>query len=239
MTMLSALVRSFALAIALLISTGVSAFTISPMSLQLASSGGTETLLIKNPSNAPIEMGMKVFAWEDSRDLSSLGKTQDLLAMPPIFTIPPNGEQTVRIALRKPLSIEREATYRIVLDQIPSEVGPEQGVNINFSVNLPIFVQPEGAEPSPEWAITKKGNEDTTLILTNGGDAHIKLADLTLVSTDGDSLITLPASGQYIFGGEQRTWSLDPEIVAAKREVTVKADTNVGLIKTVISLPDT
>ncbi|MGI9506671.1 MAG: fimbrial biogenesis chaperone, partial [Geminicoccaceae bacterium] len=138
-----------------LVAQPVSAFTISPMSLTFLPSGKTKTIKVKNPSDQAVEMTLRVFSWQDSLDLSALEKTSDVIAMPPIFEVPANGEQTVRIALREPLEIDREKAYRLLISEVPSEVIPSQAVSLNLTVNLPIFVRPESAEPLPAWTIEK------------------------------------------------------------------------------------
>lgn len=193
---------------------------------------------VNNPSDQPVKMNLSIFSWADSHDLSALEKTDDMIAVPPVFEIPPNGEQTVRIALRKALEIEQEKAYRILIGEVPSEVAPRQAVGINLTVNLPIFVRPEGAEALPVWTIEKGDDDKPKLVLANQGRSFLKIDKISLVGENQVATPIFERQGGYVLAGDNRTWPLNLDLAALKRSVTITTDSNIGPIEAVVLLPE-
>jgi len=216
----------------------VLAFTISPMKVTLASEGGVQSIRIKNPSDKPVDMQMEVFDWSDSADLTALGATDDVMAMPPIFTVEPGGEQTVRLALRHPIDTKTERGYRVVIGEVPSEVSQETGLGFNLTVSLPLFVRPDGVQANPIWAIKEIEDNQLHLTLANEGGSYLKVGQVKLLENDVADEAIFETPGGYVLAGDSRSWLLDPNVAALKGAIVVKADSNIGAIETVIKLPD-
>ena len=222
----------------LILACPVNSFTISPMKLTLPSSGATKTIKVKNTSDQAIEMSSRIFSWANSSDLSALEKTNDLIVVPPLFVIPPNSEQTVRVALRKPLELDRENAYRLLLGEVSSEVQQQQAVGVNLTVNLPIFVRPDGANAAPDWTIEGRGTEGLELVLENAGSSYLKLKEVSISSEGDKAAQIIRAAGGYVLAGDKRSWPLDRNFSALNGPFVVKADSNIGPIEAVIALPD-
>lgn len=215
----------------------VLAFTLSPMVIKLRSDGGVQTIKVKNPSSEPIDMQLQLFSWEESVDLAALKPTNDLLAMPPIFRVEPGGEQVIRIALRRPLKADVERTYRIVIGEIPSEVNSEEGLGFNLSVSIPLFVRPRDAAAFAEWTIENNG-DSPHLVLANEGNSYLKVGRITLADNQAGKAVLLELDGGYVFGGDSRSWPISSEFAQLKGPVTVKTESNIGLLEATISFPE-
>ena len=215
-----------------------SAFTISPMSLKFSPVAETQTIKVMNPSDKQVEMTLRVYSWSDSHDLSALEETFDIIAMPPIFQVPPNSEQTVRIAVRKPLEIEREQAYRVLIGEVPSEVAPEQAIGLNLTVSLPIFVRPDGAEAVPVWTLAKRSAKESQLVLKNEGNSYLKITKIS-IAPESDAMAPLfESGGGYVLSGDSRTWLIDRDLSGLKDPIVVKAESNIGPIEAKIKFSD-
>jgi len=207
------------------------------MVVTLRSDGGAQTIKVKNPSEEPIDMRLQLFSWEDSANLAALKPTDDLLAMPPIFQVEAGGEQVVRIVLRRPLDTKVERSYRIVIGEVPSEVKSEEGLGFNLSVSIPLFVGSEDGTAVAEWAIENDGDRPH-LVLANGGNSYLKFGRITLIDDHADKEVLFELDGGYVLGGDRRSWPIAAEIAQLKGTITVKTESNIGPIETMISLPE-
>ena len=63
--------------------------------------------------------------WEQVGGEERLSPTRDVLVSPAVFTIPANGSQIVRVALRRPPDAERELSYRLILTEVPQQASPD------------------------------------------------------------------------------------------------------------------
>lgn len=214
------------------------AFTLSPMKVTLNAEGDTQTIRVKNPSDQPVDMQMQIFGWSDSEDLEALTPTEDILAMPPIFTVEPGGEQTVRVALRHPIDGESERSYRVVIAEVSPEVGKPTGLGFSLAVSIPLFVHPDGAEAAPVWTIEKTDAEGHALVLANEGKAYLKVAQVTLGYDDAAAGAVFEAQGGYVLAGDRRSWPLDPDVSGLKGPFVLRAESNIGPIESVVTLPE-
>ena len=208
------------------------------MHLQLDARGGIQVLKIKNTHDRKKAVRLRGFAWRDSDDASNLDPSDDLLVMPPIFEVEPGSEQIVRIGLRQPAATETEQTYRILISEVPSELDSSEGVNFNLEINLPIFIRPEGAKADPVWSLSDDGERSPALILSNQGNAHIKVLSVALEAPDGGSEAVDIGGKSYLFGGEERRWPLKTTLAELKGPIAVRAQTTAGPLEAVIGRPD-
>lgn len=62
---------------------------------------------------------LEAMAWNKAQGQDIYTPTTDLIAAPPIFTVPPGGTQIVRIGLRRAPDPQRELAYRVYFQEIP------------------------------------------------------------------------------------------------------------------------
>ncbi len=63
-----------------------------------------------------------------------------MVASPPAVTIAPGASQVARLILRKPPE-GKEATYRLLVDQIPPPAAPGT-VRVALRLSIPVFAEP-------------------------------------------------------------------------------------------------
>lgn len=218
--------------------TNVNAMSVSPVKVTLKNTGDSEVIRLVNPRNVATTVRIQPYLWKNSASPDDLRPTEDILAVPPIFEIGPGDEQVIRVALRKPNDSRREQTYRMLISEVPSEVDDTAGVQVNFRVNMPIFVAPTGARPEPQWRLEPDPDGVAELVLNNDGSAHLQVTDLSLTKSSDDQAIFNTKSAGYIFAGEKRSWLLDVEASDLKGPLNLTAETNRGPIEAVVTLPE-
>ncbi len=149
--------------------------------------------------------------WEQTGGEEKLTGTRELLVSPAVVTIPGNGSQLVRVALRRPVDAERELSYRLILTEVPQAASPDfTGLSVALRLSLPIFVAPVAtAAPALEWSAVRSGEGSVKLAARNAGNAHARVLSFDVLSAAGSRLGLPQNVSAYILPGQARTWTLE------------------------------
>lgn len=177
-----------------------------PVSIQMGPGQMATTLMVRNEGADETSIQVRPFAWgQTPRGEDLLKPTVDLLVSPPLATIPVGATQVVRLVLRRPAT-QREASYRILLDQIPAPAAAGT-VRIALRLSIPIFAEPAArAIPHVQWRIVEPGGQ-LYLEGQNDGGRHEKVRDLTLAGAGGAFKVEANLS-PYILPGAARRWRI-------------------------------
>ncbi len=106
----------------------------------------------------------EVMLWEQVDGEDRLTPTRDLLVSPAVFTLPPNGSQLVRVALRNPpADTTRELSYRLILQEVPQPANPDfTGLQVTLRLSVPVFVAAQ-ERPDPRLALVRRPQPATSL----------------------------------------------------------------------------
>lgn len=201
---------------------GLSVF---PVNVQLAPGQLAAALTVTNQSDGEISFQVRPLLWQQQDGAEHLATTEDLLASPPLGTIPAGATQVVRLVLRKPPQ-GREASYRILLDQIPPPASPGT-VRIALRLSIPIFAEPAmRAVPHLQWRIVSSSRQ-SYLEALNDGDRHETVRDIMLASPGSTDKIEANVS-PYILANSTRRWRIvtpgPPLAPGANLRVTAQMD---------------
>src|SRR3954452_7662235 len=118
------LTRCFVVAVPICLFSAVNSwavFTFSPVKLNLKPGKSAVTLTVSNPGEKAVLMQLETVRWNQKGGVDVLEATDDLLAVPPVFSIPPHKNQIVRIALPNSKPGEKETAYRVFVTEIPEK----------------------------------------------------------------------------------------------------------------------
>ncbi len=187
---------------------GAQGLTVLPVSIQMAAGQMAATLTVRNEGDSETSLQVRPFVWSQPPPHGSdeLMPATELMASPPLATIAPGATQVVRLVLRRPPG-DREASYRILLDQIPPPAAPGT-VRIALRLSIPIFAEPPTrASPHLQWRLESHGGR-LTLVAVNDGRRHEKIRDIALGGGGGSYRIESGLS-PYILPGATRRWQID------------------------------
>jgi fimbrial chaperone protein len=186
-------------------------FSISPLRVELSARAQTGALTIRNQEATPVVVQAEAMLWEQVDGEDRLSPTRDVLVSPPVFTIPANGSQLVRVALRQPADAQRELAYRLILTEVPQQASPEfTGLNVALRLSLPIFVAPASlASPRLEWSAARNADGAITITARNAGNAHGRVLSFSVAPATGTAAAILQDAAAYVLPGQSRTWTLD------------------------------
>lgn len=185
-------------------------FGVSPVRVTLSESQSMGALTVRNDSTEPASLQMEMLNWSQAEGQDVLTPTRELLANPPIFTVPAGGSQLVRVGLRRAPDGQRELTYRLVLQELPPPPNPDfMGTRMLMRISLPVFVLPKvDAKPVLLWQATRAPQGTLKISLTNNGNAHIQITNFKLSLPGSAQPWVTKQSAEYVLSGQSREWNL-------------------------------
>lgn len=168
--------------------------SVYPLKLRIAPGRLADTVTLGNEGARPVTVEARLFRWQyeppvdgsmDAREL--LTPTTELLATPPVFTVPPGGSRVVRVGRLSGGALPpTETGYRIELAEVPDEAAKplEGGARTVLTLSLPVFIAPAdrkaAAKLSASW-LAPAASAPPRLRLVNEGQLHARLTTARLV----------------------------------------------------------
>lgn len=193
------------------------------------------TLISQEPN--PTLVQVHLFGWSQQNGVDRLTPSDDLLVGPPIFTIQPGQTQLIRVGLRNEAATQREATYRIIIAEVPLRPRSDNGINFAFRLSMPIFVTPDKpGDVSLRWSAIKVDSSHLRLTVEDAGDRHVQLRSLRILTApQGDLIVSFPM-GAYVLAGQGRSWTLHLDKSQASNSIRILAPTDQGPIEQTIDV---
>lgn len=187
---------------------GAGSLAVTPVRVNLAAGQTTGVLTVRNDGPEPALVQLEVMRWSQPDGNDLLQASRDLLATPPIFSVPVGGSQVVRVGLRRPVTDgPQELAYRLLLKEVPpAPTSQFQGVQIALNISLPMFVLPPAASaalPVLRWQ-ARQTAEGLWLRADNDGDVHVQVTGLRLAG--GEPLPRFVPS--YLLPGARHEWKV-------------------------------
>jgi len=215
---------------------------VSPTRVTLSDSQQIETLTLSNNGNEPIIMQMEVLSWTQQEGKDVFTPTREVLANPPIFTVPAGGSQLVRFGARRKLNTQQELTYRIFIEELPPPPDPDsEGTQMLMRLSIPVFVLPEIVDkPILQWEAARTSQGDLKISLINNGNAHIQIINFKLSLPGSTQPWITQKSSRYILTGQSHNWILpnaEFPIPPAGTTLQLLSQTDAGVVNTKIMIP--
>jgi fimbrial chaperone protein len=181
--------------------------TVYPVTIEMLPGEMATTITMTNMGNQIASFQIRPFAWSEGETGSEqLVPTDAFVASPPLGTMAPGSSQIVRLVFRQP-ALGREASYRILLDEIPPPAAPGT-VNIALRLSIPIFVDPPTRIfPHLRWSVENVGGQ-SFLVAVNDGTRHQAVRDIRLTTAFGAALKVEANGVPYILAGATRRWHI-------------------------------
>ena len=179
---------------------------IAPVHINFKNNKNIDLVRLTNATKHKIILQLSVKRWlQKSNDQDVYKNTQNVLVTPPLVSIPAGETQNVRVAYLGSKPIDKEKTYRLLMQQVRSKVDKVSGVKMSLSISLPIFVQPVNKEkPQLAWnAHCKDGKLD--LGAKNIGNMHAQITNLALYK---NKKIAEKNVFTYLLPGSSYEWHL-------------------------------
>lgn len=215
-------------------------FQVNPIRVELGPRAQTAALSVKNTGEDPVVVQVSVEAWSQQEGKDVYAPTKEVLATPPVMTIPAGAERIVRIGLRRAPDKSRELDYRLFLQEVPPPPKPGfQGLVVALRVGLPVFVAPAQGQAAPRisWKAVRLDDKTLELTAANDGSAHIQIAEVGVTAGNASEPVASFSGLAYILPDQRRSWALPLTAPLAASRVRVKAVTDAGNLETEVDLP--
>ncbi|MDR5785385.1 molecular chaperone [Caballeronia sp. LP003] len=186
------------------------ALQVSPIRLDLSADEPAAALTLRNDGTAPLNAQVRVFSWTQSLDEDHLERTSVIVASPPIVQIAPGGEQVVRILRIGSAPLTREETYRLLIDEIPTQQSAsETGIRMQLRYSVPVFAGARNVR-APALTISLEHGPDGAikLLASNATDTHAQLSRVTLEWADGQTTRVSAGLLGYALPHSSRRWTV-------------------------------
>lgn len=179
----AALVAAFLLILVAPIGAVHASVDISPTRLDLGDGQSRGILRLGNQGDDTKSYEVEVMRWTQTAEGNDeYAATDDLIAVPPVFTLEPGQEQVVRVGLLAGADPETETAYRVFITELAPaqpEASSSSGVSMRLRLGIPVFVAPSG-EPAPriEWTGIQRDGDTMYVGLRNAGNVHVKISEV-------------------------------------------------------------
>ena len=179
-------------------------FKVDPVQITLPADRQSASLKMTNSDAAPVSVRVATFAWTqvDGRDVYS--PTGNVIASPPIFTIPAGKTQIVRVGLRNRAGA---GAYRVILEEIPRDKPVQGQVQITLRLNLPLYALPKGGGKAElGWTAWRDAAGDLIVEGRNRGSRHAQIVQLAADQGGRQHIISTQMG--VVLPGSARQWKI-------------------------------
>jgi fimbrial chaperone protein len=188
-----------------------SSIFIDPIRVELSQDRKIGAIRVVNQDGAPVSIRVSALKWEQKDGQDVHADTSDVIASPPIFTIPPNGTQLLRVGLRGGTASAFKA-YRLIVEEIPAPAEESDGVRVTLRLNLPVYAAPVKGRGEPlRWALAQD----------NAGMRPVQVRTIRAVTATGKPVVLSSAMG-VVLPGSMRRWVVDAPI-RPNKDATLRA----------------
>jgi fimbrial chaperone protein len=179
-------------------------FKINPVQIVLPADRQAASLIISNSDAAPVSLRIMGYRWSQADGLDVYSPTTDVIASPPIFTIPGGKSQLVRVGLRPGTAV---TAYRVIFAEIPRDRPAEGQVQVQLRLNLPLYVLPRHAIPAElSW---RTWTDRSGAMVAEGRNSGSLPAQVLALSTEqGGRRVVLSQQMGVVLPGGARVWKL-------------------------------
>lgn len=209
-------------------------FQVNPVRVELTAQEKSAVIRVLNTGDETVTIQSQLLAWSQQDGSDQLIPTREMLVSPPIFRLKPGATQIVRVGLLRQIDDHRELCYRLQIEEIPSPPAPDfKGLQVALRIGMPVFVKgKDKAAQDLHFSVSKPVNGNLGLSITNQGNAHAQLYELTIHAKDGQALAAFNNSF-YILPGQRRSMSFKTIDLAkfGSDDLLVKVRTRAGSLE--------
>lgn len=210
---------------------------VSPVNLEVQ--GKASVINLRNDGQSPIQTQIRILKWTQVNGKDELLPTRDVVASPPAAKIAPGADYVIRVVRIAKTPIEREETYRILVDQLPQKA-TKSGTNVNFIMrySIPVFFGSGAAEtPQLQWSAVLRDGK-IVLRASNSGSRRVRLSAVKLQGPKGPLLNLGDGLAGYVLGGATNTLitAKAPKAAAPGTTIKLTARTDAGPVSANLTL---
>jgi fimbrial chaperone protein len=180
---------------------------VAPVLVEVPAPGAAATLRLRNEGNRPLDAQIRIFQWTQVDGEDKLTPTNDVAASPPLASLRPNADYTVRIVRTKKEPVVKEEAYRLLIDELPAPAtGQAASVSIALRYSIPVFFTAAGGTvPKLSWDLQPRANKPV-VVASNAGDRRIRISKLKVTDRKGGTADFGDGLAGYVLGRSTRNF---------------------------------
>lgn len=218
-----------------------SSVLISPIDPVLNADQQATALWLENKGDAPINLQVRVLAWEQGDFDDRYVSQRDVVGIPQVARVEPGQKQLIRITRLQPAAAGVQQAFRVIIDELPQAEGEaagqaETGVRFTMRYLIPLFSYGAGMGGASVQGTTGGRPQDVPVLhwqqvtadgigylqLHNGGRVHARLTDVAVESAGGRTVLFEGLMG-YVLPGATMRWPLS-QVLAKGSVLTARVN---------------
>jgi len=197
-------------ALLILFGTGFTAahasLNVSPVRVNLGDSHTKDVIQLTNQEDSVKSYEVEVVAWSQTKERREVySPTEDILAVPPLFSLEPGETQLIRVGMLTDADENTERSYRMFITELAPpepEIVESTGITMRLQIGIPVFVAPAAAPTTTlEFIDYLQIEEQLFVQFHNSGNTHIKVIEVHYSAPGSAEKIITPAV-TYILAGK-------------------------------------
>lgn len=188
----------------------------SPVLIEMPAGSPSATVNIRNTGNAGIDVQTRIFRWTQKGGKESLVETDDVVTSPPITSLKPGTNYSIRVVKVNNRPVTNEESFRVLVDQLPDAGAQRNGtVALVMRHSIPVFLLPANAgQPSIDWTVSARNNR-LVIHARNSGERRVRLSRVSVKLPGGKSVNFGDGLLGYVLAGSSMEWVSPANIGAA------------------------
>ena len=187
--------------------------SLMPVAVHLDRARDRTTVQVTNNGSTAVVLQADAIAWRRDAGVDRDEASDDLIVNPAVFTIAPGRTQIVRVGLRRTTASEQEATYRMVLREVPTAEtagtpSVQGNVRVLVTMRLPVYVAPAAVRREERWHARYDEQGRLVAHVTNNGNVHYKVGAVRVQGEDARTTVVAQGPDSVLFPGEARSFRL-------------------------------
>jgi fimbrial chaperone protein len=219
-------------------SVSAASLQVSPTTVEIPAGTTASTLTVKNTGADTMKAQVRVYRWASVNGEDTLEPATDVVASPPVATVKPNMDYTIRLVRLSKQPVAAEETYRVMIDELPEQKKAVAGViNMAFRYSIPVFFLPPGAEtPALTWS-QEKHNGKVYVSATNTGGRRVRLADLKAADKNGKQFSVAKGLAGYVLARSSKSWVAPVTVQKTVQPLLITAQSDSGPVNAQVLPP--
>jgi fimbrial chaperone protein len=180
---------------------------VSPVSVEVLAPAAAATITLRNEGANLLNAQIRVFRWSQVNGEEKLEPTNDVVASPPITSLAPKTDYTVRLVrvIKQPVSVGE--SYRLFVDELPEPAARQNRVvTLVMRYSIPVFFYPrDRADAKLGWSVEQRDRR-VYVSATNAGDRHVRISALTLHDGNGTTASFGSGLTGYVLARSTMRW---------------------------------
>lgn len=223
------------LAVATLVATAnavsAAALQVAPTTAEVPAGVGATTIMLKNPGTEPLRAQVRVFKWSIVNGEQKLEPTKDVVVSPPMMSIKPGADYTVRLVRLSKAPVNVEENYRVLVNEIAEPTKRIGGtVALAFQYSIPVFFMPAGNQLGDlKWSYERRDGKLWVNAVNTGG-RRVRIADLLAAEGKSKPFTVAKGLAGYVLAKSSMSWVAPGQLQNAAQPLLISAQTEAGPI---------